>query len=69
MTPEVQLAVGILVSSAVVGVWSTLTKTDAAKIKQVEALPEVKQIVVAPSAPDTAAGEAAADYSRPKVTT
>ncbi len=67
MTPEVQLALGILVSSGVVGIWSTLTKTDAAKLKQVEAMPEVKQIVVDSSAPTTAAAKAADDLSRPKV--
>lgn len=49
-------------------VWGLVSHTDAAKLKAVEALPEVRKIVVSSVAPiDTAAVEAATDPTRPKV--
>lgn len=51
-------------------VWGMLAHTDAAKISAVEALPDVKSIIVAPSAPlESAAIDAATDPARPKVKT
>lgn len=50
-------------------VWSFLSHTDSAKIAAVTAMPEVKQVVVTPTAPDTAAAQAAASSAQPKVTT
>lgn len=49
-------------------VWSFFVHTDGAKIAAVTAMPEVKQVVVTPAAPDTAAAQAAASISEPKVT-
>lgn len=49
-------------------VWSMFAHTDSAMIKNVTAMPDVKQIVVAPNASD-GAGAAAADPNQPKVVT
>ena len=49
--------------------WSGFANTNSAKLAAVEALPEVRSIVVKPTAPaSSAAVEAAADIERPKVT-
>lgn len=66
MTPETQTALGVAASGIVVGLWSQLTKSDSAKIAMVEALPDVKHVVVAPTANGGIAA-AVADPSRPKV--
>src|ERR1017187_3599792 len=54
LDPTTQAALGLAVSGAVVGVWSQLTKTDAAKIAAVNALPkdQVVGVVVATTASD-----------------
>ena len=50
-------------------VWGLMKHTDAAKIAEVSALPEVKSIVIKASAPASSAGAAAAiDPAQPKVT-
>lgn len=48
-------------------VWSMFVHSDGGKLAAVAAMPEVAKIVVKPAAPDTAAAEAAADTSKPKV--
>src|ERR1017187_7858282 len=68
LDPTTQAALGLAVSGAVVGIWSQLTKTDAAKIAAVTAMPDVKQIVVSKYAVDGVA-VAAADPAQPKVVT
>lgn len=68
LDPTTQSAIGVAISGIVVGIWSQLTKTDSAKIAAVEALPDVTKIVVAPTSANGVAA-AAADPSRPKVTT
>lgn len=59
------------ISAAVVAValaaWSFYSHTDTSKLNAVAAMPEVQKIVVKPSNPNTAAGEAAADTTKPKV--
>jgi hypothetical protein len=52
LDPTTQAALGLAVSGAVVGIWSQLTKTDAAKIAAVNALPkdQVVGVVVAKTA-------------------
>ena len=54
LDPTTQAALGLAVSGAVVGIWSQLTKTDAAKVAAVNALPkdQVLGVVVAPTATD-----------------
>lgn len=49
-------------------VWGALAHTDSAKLAAVEALPDVRKVVVTASATD-GVQEAAADPSRPKVVT
>lgn len=49
-------------------IWSMFAHTDSAMIKNVTAMPDVKQVVVAPGASD-GAGAAAADPDQPKVVT
>ena len=49
-------------------VWSMYAHTDTAKLKAVEAMPAVTKITVAPTTADATAA-AAADPSRPKVST
>jgi hypothetical protein len=66
LSPEVQSALAVAASGAVVGIWSQITKTDSAKIAAVEALPDVKNVVVEKTATDGVAA-AAADPERPKV--
>ena len=62
---EVSAAV-ITISAAV---WSGFAHTNSAKLAAVEALPEVRSIVVKPmSSASSAAVEAAVDVERPKVT-
>ena len=52
LDPATQAAFGVVVSGVAVGVWSQLTKTDAAKIAAVNALPkdQVVGVVVATTA-------------------
>lgn len=54
LSPQVQVAIGLGVSTAAVGLWSQLTKTDAAKVAAVEALPpdQIVGVVVATTATD-----------------
>src|ERR1039458_5416896 len=54
LDPTTQAALGLAVSGAVVGIWSQMTKTDAAKVAAVNALPknQVIGVVVAPTATD-----------------
>lgn len=54
LDPTTQAALGLAVSGAVVGLWSQLTKTDAAKVAAVEALPkdQIIGVVVAKTATD-----------------
>lgn len=66
LSPEVQAAVGVAASGAVVGLWSHLTKTDEAKIAAVAAMPDVEKIVVQPKASD-GVGAALADPAQMKV--
>ena len=68
LDPATQQALGVVLAGVVVGFWSQLTKTDSQKMKMVEAIPDVKQIVVAANATDGVAN-AAEDTSRPKVVT
>ena len=49
-------------------VWGMFAHTDSAKLAAVEAMPAVTKITVTPTAPDAVA-QAAADPSRPKVST
>lgn len=66
LDPNTQQAIGVAVSGIVVGVWSQLTKTDAAKIAAAAALPDVAQITVKSTATDGVAA-AAADPTQTKV--
>ena len=52
LDPTTQAALGLAVSGVVVGVWSQLTKTDAAKIAAVNAMPkdQVVGVVIAKTA-------------------
>ena len=54
LDPTTQAALGLAVSGVVVGVWSQLTKTDAAKVAAVNALPkdQVIGVVIAKTASD-----------------
>src|ERR1017187_8324776 len=54
LDPATQAALALAVSGTVVGIWSQLTKTDAAKIAAVNALPkdQVVGVVVAKTATD-----------------
>src|ERR1035437_4851416 len=54
LDPTTQAALGLAVSGAVVGIWSQMTKTDAAKVAAVNALPkdQVIGVVVAKTASD-----------------
>jgi hypothetical protein len=54
LDPATQAALGLAVSGVAVGVWSQLTKTNAAKIAAVNALPpdQVLGVVVATTASD-----------------
>src|ERR1039458_9777402 len=54
LDPTTQAALGLAVSGVVVGVWSQLTKTDAAKVAAVDALPksQVLGVVTALTATD-----------------
>jgi hypothetical protein len=54
LDPATQAALGLAVSGIAVGIWSQLTKTDAAKIAAVNALPpdQVVGVVVAKTASD-----------------
>ena len=69
LDPVTQAAIGTAVAGIVVGVWSQLTKTDSAKLAAVEAMPSVTKITVAPASAAPAVAQAAADPSRPKVST
>jgi len=68
LDPTTQAALGLAVSGMVVGIWSQLTKTDAAKMAAVDALPksQVLGIVVAPTATDGVLA-AAQNPAMPKV--
>ena len=66
LDPTTQAALGVAASGIVIGIWSQLTKTDAAKIAAVTAMPDVKQIVVSKLAVNGVA-TAAADPNQPKV--
>src|ERR1035441_2466139 len=54
LDPNTQALLGLAVSGVVVGIWSQMTKTDAAKVAAVNALPkdQVIGVVVAPTATD-----------------
>ena len=54
LDPTTQAALGLAISGAIVGVWSQLTKTDAAKVAAVNALPkdQVIGVVIAKTASD-----------------
>ena len=61
--------IGAAIVTLLTAAWSVATHTDSNKLAEVEAMPAVKKIVVDSSAPSgEAAGEAALDRSRPKVT-
>lgn len=47
--PDLQEAVGVLVAGLVVGIWSQLTKSDAAKVAMAAEVPAVKRIEVTSS--------------------
>jgi len=64
--PATQAALGGIAATIVIGIWSQLTKTDAAKISAVTDLPAVKNVVVLPSATDGVAA-AVTDPAQPKV--
>ena len=64
--PALQTQIAAAIAAAVVGVWSQLTKTDAAAIAKVAAMPDVEKIVVQPAAGD-GVGAALADPSQTKV--
>ncbi len=49
-------------------IWSMFAHTDTAQLKAVEAMPDVKKIVVDTTAPPDGAAAALADPTRPKVT-
>lgn len=68
LDPSVQTQLAVLIATVAVGLWSQLTKSDAAKLKAAAAIPDVKQIVVNTnsSAPVAAI---AADDAHPKVVT
>ena len=68
LDPSVQTQLAALIATVVVGLWSQLTKTDAAKLKAAAALPDVTKITVSAnsSAPVAAI---AADDAHPKVVT
>src|ERR1035437_5101218 len=68
LDPTTQAALGLAVSGAVVGIWSQLTKTDAAKLAAVAALPDVTHIIVKATSTDGVAA-AVLDPAQPKVTT
>lgn len=68
LAPDVQTQLAAALAALVVGAWSQLTKTDDAKMKMTEALPDVANIVVKPTATDGVAA-AAADPTRTKVVT
>ena len=61
-----QLSGGIIMIAPVV--WDMFVHTDAGKLAAVEAMPQVKKITVTADA-DNAVAAAAADPSRPKVST
>lgn len=46
LDPSTQAAIGVAVSGIVVGIWSQLVKSDAAKVQMAAAVPAVKQITV-----------------------
>ena len=50
-------------------IWGLWAHTDNSKLKAVEAMPDVSKIIVNTAAPPNGAMAAAADPSRPKVTT
>ena len=54
LDPTTQAALGLAVSGAVVGIWSQLTKSDAAKVAAVEAMPrsQIAGVIVATTATD-----------------
>ena len=66
--PSIQTQIAAAIAAAVVGIWSQLTKTDAAKIAAVAAMPEVTKITVVPAGA-TPVAAAAADPAQPKVST
>ena len=54
LDPTTQAALGLAVSGAAIGLWSQLTKTDAAKVAAVEAMPksQILGVVIAKTATD-----------------
>jgi hypothetical protein len=46
LTPDLQNALGVLVAGIVVGIWSTLVKSDTAKVQMAAEVPAVKSIQV-----------------------
>lgn len=64
--PAIQTQIAAAIAATVVGVWSQLTKTDAAAIAKVAAMPDVEKIVVQPKATD-GVGDALADPNQTKV--
>ena len=54
LDPATQAALGLAVSGIAVGVWSQLTKSDAAKVAAVEAMPpsQIAGVIVATTATD-----------------
>jgi len=64
--PAIQTQIAAAIAATVVGIWSHLTKTDAAAIAKVAAMPDVEKIVVQPNAVD-GVGIALADLTQTKV--
>ena len=64
--PAVETQIAAAIAAVAVGAWSHLTKTDAAKIAAVAALPDVEKIVVQPQSAD-GVGVALADSAQTKV--
>ena len=64
--PAIQTQIAAAIAATVVGVWSQLTKTDAAAIAKVAAMPDVQKIVVDTKA-SADVGNALADPTQTKV--
>jgi hypothetical protein len=69
LTESSAAGVGAALVALISAGWSVKSNTTASMITEVSAMPEVKQIIVAPSAPTTAVGAIASDPQQPKVVT
>ncbi len=66
LDPTAQAALAVVVSTVVVGFWSQLAKSDAAKIKLAAGVPQVEKITVGVGA-SPAVAALVRDDSQPKV--